>query len=281
MGGLHSGLSIPAIGLGMLALMLIAAGAGHGLRRLQAKRRRPNATESSESIAQEGYLLNSALGLLGLLLAFTFAMVLSRYEARRDLVMKEANAIGTSYLRAQFLDEPYRTHLSVLLVEYTQNRIQLASGEGDGGRYAARNDQLLADIWSNARGARESAMTHGMTTVLLMTINDVIDVDAERKIAWGLRLPTEVVVLLVIYLVMTAALVGHQVNGPRGRRAGFVLFVSISLSITVMADINAPQWGRSRESQAPMLMLLQSLRSQPPAVFDRFNSLALQPGRSP
>ena len=120
-----------------------------------------------------------------------------------------------------------------------------------------------------------------MTTALLLTINDVIDVDAERKIAWGLGLPSEVLVLLMVFLAMTAALVGHQVDGPRGRRAGLVLFLSISLSMMVMADINRPQSGRARESQAPMLMLLQSLRAQPPAVFDRFSASAVQPARSP
>ena len=78
--------------------------------------------------------------------------------------MKEANAIGTSYLRAQFLDEPYRTRLSTLLMEYPENRVELASAEGNKKSYLARNDRLLTDIWSNVRAARESAITHGITT---------------------------------------------------------------------------------------------------------------------
>ena len=79
--------------------------------------------------------------LLGLLLAFSFGMVLTRYEARRELVVREANAIGTSYLRAQFLNEPYRTRLSTLLVEYAENRVQLASAEGNKKSYLATNDR--------------------------------------------------------------------------------------------------------------------------------------------
>ena len=114
-----------------------------------------------------------------------------------------------------------------------------------------------------------------------MTFNEVIDLDAERKIARGLTLPREVLLLLVIDLVIAAALVGHQVNGPRGRRAAIVLFVSIALAITVMADLNRPAAGWARESQEPMRMLIQSLKAQPPAVFDRFNAVALPPARSP
>ena len=281
MGDAPSGLPIYAIGFGTFALMVLAAAAGQAFKRWQRERSRSKARESEESIAQEGYLLGSALGLLGLLLAFSFGMVLSRYEARRELVVKEANAIGTSYLRAQFLDEPYRTRLSNLLVDYAENRIQLASAERDRPRYAARNDQLLTDIWTNVRAARESAAVHSVTVPLLTTFNEVIDLDAERRIAWGLTLPREVLFLLLIYLAMTAAMVGHQVNGPRGRRAAFVLFISIALSITVMTDLNRPGRGLIRESQEPMRMLVQSLRAQPPAVFDRFNSEAAAPARSP
>lgn len=271
MAGFSSSLLIPAIGIGTLGLMLVSAAVGHGIRRLQLRRTKSGGRESGESVAQEGYLLSSALGLLGLLLAFSFGMILSRYEARRELVIKEANAIGTSYLRAQFLDEPYRTQLSTLLVEYTENKIQLASAEGNRSSYAARNDQLLTDIWSNVRAARESAVTHGITTALLLTFNEVIDLDAERKIAWGLTLPREVLILLMAFLVMVGFLVGHQVDGPRGRRAALALFLSIALSITAMADLNRPSVGWARESQAPMIMALKSLKSQPPASFDRFN----------
>src|SRR6185369_13969522 len=133
--GAQSDFSILASGIGTLALMLVAAALGWWLRKLQTRGKRHSATESGESVAQEGYLLGSALGLLGLLLAFSFGMVLSRYEARRELVVKEANAIGTAYLRAQLLDDPFRTRLSNLLVDYTQNRIQLAEAAGDTSAY--------------------------------------------------------------------------------------------------------------------------------------------------
>ena len=104
-----SDLSIVAIGIGTLAVMLIAAGAGHLIRKAQERRSPKKVRESGESVAQEGYLLGSMLGLLGLLLAFSFGMVLNRYETRRELVTSEANAIGTAYLRAQLLDEPHRS----------------------------------------------------------------------------------------------------------------------------------------------------------------------------
>lgn len=263
-------LSIIGTGIVTLGILLVSAALGQLLRRAQARRKRAG-PESEPSVAQEGYLLSSALGLLGLLLAFTFGMVLNRYEARRDLVTKEANAIGTSYLRAQLLDEPHRARLSNLLVAYTENRIQLASTD-DQRELMTTNDRLLTEIWAAVSAARESALQHGLTTSLLGTYNEVIDLDTERKLAWQLRIPSEVMYLVIVFIAVTAAVVGHQVDGPRGKRAALVLFLLLTLSITVITDINRPMHGSARESQLPMQMLLASLKAQPPQAFDQFKT---------
>ena len=264
-------LSIVMTGVVTFAVMLAAAVAGRFLRLAQIRRSEGGIQESGESVAQEGYLLGAALGLLGLLLAFTFGMVLNRYEARRALATQEANAIGTSYLRAQLLDEPHRTRLSELLVAYTENRIKLATDAEDA-RFLAVNDRLLTEIWSAVVAARESAVAHGLSTAVLMTYNEVIDLDTERKLAWDLRTPAEVLLLLLVYLAVTAAVVGHSVDGPRGKRSALVLFALIALSITVMADLNRPMSGRARESQQAMRMLLASLKAQPPAALNKFKA---------
>jgi len=264
-------LSIVGTGVVTLLVLMAAAAVGQLVGRIQAKRSQAADRESEPSVAQEGYLISSSLGLLGLLLAFSFGMVINRYEARRELVTTEANAIGTAYLRAQLLDEPHRSRLSNLLVAYTDNRIKLATAD-DQTAYLATNDRLLTEIWAAVSAARESALAHGLTTALLTTYNEVIDLDTERKIAWQLRVPSEVLILLLIFLAVTATVVGHQVDGPRGRRAAMVLFVLLALSITIIADINRPTSGSARESQEAMRMLLASLKAQPPNVFDQFKT---------
>ena len=271
-----SSLPVPAIGFGLLVVMAIGGGIGQAIRVWSAKRPKHKIHESGESVAQEGYLLGGVIGLLGLLLAFSFGMVLDRYETRRQIAIDEANAIGTAYLRAQFLDEPSRSRLSAILVDYTANLITLGSTEGANDANLAKNDRLLTEMWAMVRAARESALAHGTTTVLLNTFNDVIDFDAKRKIAWELRLPPEVLVLVLSYLVIMAAVVGSQVNGPRGRRAALVLFALIALSMTFISDINRPMGARGPDLQKPMIMLLQSMRSQPPQVFDQFDPQAGQ-----
>ena len=266
--GWLSSLPPSAIAVGTLALILAAATLGRILRRVRWSGEEAKSRESEQSVAYEGYALGGVLGLLGLLLAFSFGMVLNRYEDRRDLAVDEANAIGTAYLRVQLLDEPHRSRLSRLFVAYTENRIDLAtSGAGEGPALAA-NDRLLTEIWAAVRAARESALAHGLTTSLLTAVNEVIDLDAERRLAWRLRLPDDILLLLILYLSVTSAVLGYSVDGPRGRRASALLAALISLAIGIIADINRPMSGRARESQEAMRMLLRSLQAQSPVVFD-------------
>ena len=80
-------------------------------------------SRESGGLNSPDYLLSAVLGLLALLLGFTFSLALERYEGRRDLVMGEANAIGTSLLRADLLQEPVRSSLVDALGAYVEARI--------------------------------------------------------------------------------------------------------------------------------------------------------------
>ena len=269
--GWLSGLSLTGVILFVLISLTLASLAGYFVRRVELRRaaRREEVVEHS----QESYLVGSMLGLLALLLAFSFSMALDRYEERRHLVVQEANAIGTAYLRAQMLDEPHRSRLSGLLVEYTDNRIELASAApGRGGPLLARNDRLLTDIWAAVAASRESALRHGITTALLMTYNEVIDLDTERKVARQMRVPTAVLLLLYGFLMLTALVLGYVLEERRGRMGAGVLFLILSLYIGIISDLSRPAAGTIIESQEPMLMLRQSMKAQPPAAFDRFRS---------
>ena len=136
----------------------------------------------------------------------------------------------------------------------------------------ARNDQLLTDIWTAVVASRESALRHGMTTALLMTFNEVIDLDTERKVSRTMRMPPEILMFLYSFLLLTATVLGYVLEERRGRIGASVLFVLLSLYVSIIADLNRPTSGNIKESQEPMRMLRQSLHSQPPATFDRFNA---------
>lgn len=267
-----SGLSLTALCLFVLASMLFAAFAGYGTRQL--RRRLAPEREASEH-SQESYLIGGMLGVLALLLAFSFSMATERYEERRHLVVQEANAIGTSYLRAQLLDEPHRSRLSHLLVEYTDNRIALGTAPPDQiPRQLAANDELLTQIWAAVSAARDSAQAHGISVSVLTTYNELIDLDTERKVARMVRVPAPVLLLTYGFLVVMAAVLGFVLEERRAWFGACVLFLLLSLYVGMIADLNRPASGSIQESQEPMLMLKESLLKQPPQVFDRFKATA-------
>lgn len=262
--GWMANLSLAGLILFVFATMLLAATAAQFVRRLL---KAPDEEEHS----QESYLVGSMLGILALLMAFSFSMALDRFEERRHLVIQEANAIGTSYLRAQLLDEPHRTRLSTLLVQYIDNRVALGTGQHDGlDRQLQNNDQLLSDIWAAVTAARDSAAAHGISTPVLTTFNEVIDLDTERKVARQATVPRAVLLLLYGFLIVTAAVLGYVLEERRAKLGAFVLFLLLSLYVGMIADLNRPASGFVRESQEPMLMLQRSLKAQLPPVFDKF-----------
>ena len=256
----------------LLAAALAAAYAGRQLR-IRSDRDRQNTGAGLASDGQEGYVVSGVLGLLALMLGFTLAMAVDRFEQRRVLVLEEANAIGTTYLRSQLLEEPHRSRLSQLLIDYTDNRIVLATASRDDAPgLLAKNDRLLTDLWAATSAAFDTIKGLDFSSPFLETMNKLIDLDAARKAARLAHVPTEVLVVLSFYIVVTGGVLGYVLTGRRGQLAGAFLITLMTFSLGVIIDLERPTAGGILESQAPMELLLKSLKSQPPEVFDRWRS---------
>ena len=265
---------IPTFVLAALLLVaaLAAAYAGRWLRR-RSDRDRANTGPGLASDGQEGYIVSGVLGLLALMLGFTLAMAVERFEQRRQLVLEDANAIGTAYLRAQLLGEPHRTRISRLLVEYTDNRVALALvSRGDGPRLLAANDRMLIDLWGATSAAFPAIPNLDFATAFLDSVNKIVELDAARKASRLAHVPTEVLIVLSFYIVVTGGVLGYVLTGFRGQLAGAFLITLLIFSLALIIDLERPTVGGIIESQAPMELLRKSLESQPPEIFDRWRS---------
>jgi hypothetical protein len=252
------------LGAILLWALLIAAGLGRVLRP------RPHHGESKDDDG-EGYSVSAILGLLALLTGFTFSLAIERFEARRQLVLEHANAIGTAYLRIQLLPEPHRTRLSGLIVEYTGNAIALASAPpGNTPPLLAQDDEILTRLWAATMAGHDSIKEIPFASNFISAINTLIDEDGARRAARAAHVPTEVFAVLLIYLVGTAAVLGYVLRSRRGMFAAAFLLVLLTLSQLLILDIDRPTTGSIREAQKPMTDLRESLKRQPPAVFDRW-----------
>lgn len=215
--------------------------------------------------AQEGdsLLTSSVLGLLALLLSFTFSLASDRFDARRLLVQQEANAIGALYLRAQLLEEPYRTRVRHAVTTYTENRIALAqAGSSRRPNLIVENDRLLREIWSESAAAFGSIRGLDFSSTFYDSVNDVIALDGMRKSARRAHVPPVILILLFLYVASSAGMLGFFPRTKRGLlQSGFFLLL-LQLFLLAIVDIDQPTLGAVRESQEPMENMRTTLQME-------------------
>jgi hypothetical protein len=245
------------VGLVIMAGLLLA----HELGARLAHRTRADSEDETDE--ERGYLISSALALLGLLTAFTFAAAQDRWRLRQDLVIDEANAIGTTYLRFQMLEAPHRQALGQDMLLYTQARV--AAGQAPTAAAeaaaAARAEALQPRIWRDLTVAVQARPLSTLNPPLLQTTNETFDLAASRRAADEVRVPLTVVRILAVSAFAGAAMIGFAA-GRQLRQFG--LFVGamalLALAYMLILDLDRPASGSVRINQAPMQRALDSIR---------------------
>jgi hypothetical protein len=254
------------VGLLTLALMAAAYALGHALQPAPGE----DARKSGDG--QETFVVSAVLGLLALLIGFTFALAVDRFEGRRVLVLEEANAIGTAYLRTQLLAAPHRARLSSILTTYLDNRIALADPSADRVARLTQNDRLLVDLWAATAALFDDIKELGLSSDYLEPINGLIELDAARKTAYAARVPAEVFFVLLVFILVSSAVLGYVLTSRSPQVTGGLLLLLLVLVFTLMLDIDRPTAGLVNESQAPLMTLRASIAAEPPSVYDRWRS---------
>jgi hypothetical protein len=262
--------SLFLIGAVLLAAMLAAAAVAY-YARMGIERRTESGGTARRNTDYDGYIVSAVLGLLALLLGFTFSLAIGRFEERRALVISDANAISTAYLRVQLLGAPHRGRLSQLLAEYLDNKIDLATTDySEMKPLLAKDDALLTSIWAATAAAFDSVKQTPFSNAFIDSMNKMIDLDASRRAARTSPIPTEVFVVLLIYLIGAAGVLGYVLAGGRGLFAASFLLVLFSMSLLLILDLDRPVSGLIREDQRPLELLRASIKSRSPTAFDHW-----------
>jgi hypothetical protein len=228
----------------------------------------------SESLREPfGVLQGALLALVGLLLAFGLSLAVSRYEDRRSNVVSEANAIGTTYLRAQTLAEPVRGSSLDLLVRYTRTAIHLSDQvPGSAGADDARADEERIErrLWRLAGQALEMAPTGSAPRLYVETLNEMIDGETVRVAALSNRVPTAVLVLEVLGSALALGLLAAYL-AIVGRGVLAVLLASglVAFLLLVTADLDRPTRGLIRIPDTALTNQLASMTEPPAATAPR------------
>ena len=208
--------------------------------------------------SQVGTVQGAILGLLGLLLAFSFAAAGTRVLERQDLITREANAIGTAYLRADLLDGPHRKDLRTALSRYTEHRIAASRdlhGVSVGQVLADEVQRLHADIWRAA--STGVADRPAVALAVLAPVNDVIELNSTRVAATRKHLPLPVMGLLVACSLLAIGVIGYG-NGLGGERSvplTVPLAILIATALCITIDLDHPRAGLIRLNDAPLVDL--------------------------
>ncbi|HEX5579318.1 MAG TPA: hypothetical protein VFY43_06605 [Candidatus Limnocylindria bacterium] len=226
-------------------------------------KRRQEAGET-ENEGPTGMIVGAILALMAFLLAIAMGMAGDRFDVRRGLVQQEANAIGTTYLRAGYLPEPASSELRELLVEYTPLRIA-TSDRGELQTNIDRSVELQHEMWGIAQDvARENSSD--VVALFLESLNEVIDVHSQRITA-GLyaRVPPTILWLLIGGVVLSLGLVGYSagLSGKHALVIAVILILTLGTVIALVIDIDRPADGFIETSQQPLISLQDSIQSYP------------------
>lgn len=217
--------------------------------------------------SDQGHIVSGALGLLALLVAFTFSLSLDRFETRRNLVVEEANAIGTAEMRVRLLDAPYAARLSDLYVRYA--RLRLTYGEAkaaDKPPLERASQDLRSRIQAEALAALQPVRTTPLAASVVAAVNESLDVGVVREAAHDARLPVSVLLVLATYAFVSAGVLGYVLAGgkSRHRTLTILLFVLLTLAIGMILDLDRSRSGTIQISQAPMARLVAGFAATPP-----------------
>jgi hypothetical protein len=209
-------------------------------------------------------VLGAALALLGLAIAFSFSMAVSRYDRRKSCEEDEANAVGTEYLRAGLLSSSDAVVTRKLLTKYLGQRILFY--ETNNSRLlepiAASTAQLQMDLWS----AVEAPATRQPTAVAALTLsgmNDVLSSQQYTQAAWQNRIPGEAWMLMLAIAVCCNVLFGYNARHANYRNWRFlVLPFVVSVSLTLITDIDNPRGGLIQVTPQNLLSLSDSLQAR-------------------
>jgi len=230
----------PLVWLVLLGAMLLSMEAG---KRVRARHLRAAQSDSTGFAAVHG----AVFALMGLVMAFTFSGAASRFDHRRDLIVEEANDIGTAYLRIALLPETARGPLQHKFREYLDSRLQTYRAGTDIVRVSQllhQTAELQSQIWELALEAINHASSPPVAAQILPSLNDMFDIVTTRTAATQMHPPAAVWLMLGGLTLVCSFLVGYDLGGVQRNWLHLLTFALLfSLTLYVIIDMEYPRVG--------------------------------------
>ena len=235
----------------LVLVLFVAAETGFYLGKFRQGRTK------DEEKSELGNILGAALGLLAFMLAFSFGMAGTIHDSRKQMVLKEANAIGTLYLRTQLISNPATDKIKHLLKDYVNVRVRGSQLESEDSlrRAIERSEELLDEMWKQSALLVQEDPKQTMNLLLIPSLNEVIDVHSERltKVIYN-RIPKSIRFTLLILAILTLMMMGYHagISGTRTLVARFGIILAITLVMLLIIDLDRPGEGLIDVNQKAM-----------------------------
>lgn len=220
--------------------------------------------QMAETHEQFSIIQAATLTLLGLIIGFTFSMALNRYDQRKNLEEGEANAIGTEYVRADFLPEADVVKVRALLLSYVDQRVLFYTtrDEEELKQIDDRTARLQTELWSRVRVPASANPTPVMVLVV-SGMNDILNSQGYTLAAWRDRIPIAAWGLMAAMAICSTVVVGIGGTSAKAnsRLLPVVLPLIISIAFCLIADLDTPRGGMIHVIPQNLLSLSQSLHA--------------------
>jgi hypothetical protein len=201
-------------------------------------------------------------------LSLSFSQASARFDSRRALVVTEANAIGTTWLRADQLEPAQSKRFRQILTDDVAARVAAYEAPKDPNLYrqaVERSDRDQEQLWTIASPALHSHSTTLGLSLLMESLNNTIDVAAQQRQALGSKVPTQVVTLTLILVILGALSLGIRfaLDGARPVLMSAIYIISYVVVISMMIDYDRQDTGLIKVSLTPLILQQQSMEQSP------------------
>lgn len=211
-----------------------------------------------------GSIIGAMLGLLAFILAFTFGAATSRFDAKKQLLLDEVNAIGTTFLRTDFLAESERAEAKKLLKKYVDIRVDVLKNPKQLPQIILESEEIQSKLWSQVSSAPNKETDPILLGLYIQSLNEVIDLHTKRvTVGLQYRIPGIIWTTLYFVTVLTMLAVGYEfgLEGVSNILISFILALAFSAIIVLITDLDRGVAGTLQVSHQPLIELQQKMHA--------------------
>ncbi len=252
----YAGQSLVPVFIGIFVCLILASEIGYQTGRW-SERRHPHKDREVSGI---GSITTGMFALLAFCLGLTISIAQDRYEARRDLVVHEANAIGTAWLRAKLADGDEGPAIRTAVEEYAKVRLDYVVAESRDAEapFISRTSALQNEIWKDVQTLARRAPSP-MTASLVASLNDMFDASLSQRFAFDSRVPGHLPLMLFGGALLAIGAMGFSL-GLTGTRQAVLLWLMLLMwtgGMVLIIDLSRPRVGLVQIDPAPLEWTIQ------------------------